>query len=460
MDELLTPGRYEARIDELALPIVPEAALDALQPWGQTGQPQDLQTAIDILKNDYLGPRRTHLFETHSVCTDDIPDPQPPLPRILITEIMYRPAGRPRRRVSRAVQPLAVEAVDLSGWRLDGAGLTIPAGTVVLPQSYVLFVKNDTQFRSSYGGGNFVAAEYKGSLNDFGESLVLRNRFGGVVSSVTYDDVLPWPTTAGNLSLELVDLDQGSEKVANWQASQIAGGSPGAPNSVADSLLAASGPVRQRGVAGQPDGQPGQCGGVRSVDRDVQRLGPRRSCWTALSVERHGLAVDVAVSVRERTVRWLLAADLGRRRECDRRSGAAPHQLHPQSPRRVRRALLRGRDADRLLELRAVARGLLLRTLPRRYGEQRVFPTATPELANLAPSSPLILNEYNAVAPGQAAGQRKHGRILGPRHRQRRRLVRAGRDPGPSRRAGLAAGDDERHRRPRRVVPDADVHAG
>ena len=109
---------------------------------------------------------------------------------------MYNPATSPGVSDHEFVElynPSATEAVDLSGWRLDGVALTIPAGTVILPQSYLVVVRNDALFRAQYGGAKFVAAQYTGSLDDEGETLVLRDR-GGIVSprSRTRSSA-PWP---------------------------------------------------------------------------------------------------------------------------------------------------------------------------------------------------------------------------------------------------------------------------
>ena len=127
-----------------------------------------------------------------------------------------------------------MQLVDGDG-RVDGVALTIPPGTVILPREFVLLVRNDVEFRATYGGGKFVAAEYTGSLRDTGESVALRNPFGAVISSVTYDIAMPWPAgpAGGGTSLELVDTGQGAERVANWAASAAPGGTPGAPNSMA-----------------------------------------------------------------------------------------------------------------------------------------------------------------------------------------------------------------------------------
>jgi hypothetical protein len=235
MDKLLVAGRYEARMDELAPQIAADAALDVLESWGQQGQAQDVYVAADVIRFEYLDPRRLHLFETHAACTLEIPGPQSALPPIQITEILFAP-GDPEAEFVELYNPSSTDAVDISGWRLDGLALTFPGGSVILPESYALVVKNDPVFRATHGGGKYILAQYKGSLNDLGESLVLRNQFGGVVASVQYDAAPPWPDVGGGESLELIDLTQSSDRVANWDASQSVGGTPGLANSVAASL--------------------------------------------------------------------------------------------------------------------------------------------------------------------------------------------------------------------------------
>ena len=74
MDEILqttsTPlqDRYlENRIDELATILADDAALD-LERWGAIyGIVRDFDTAIGLLKTNYVDQRRVHLFETHNI---------------------------------------------------------------------------------------------------------------------------------------------------------------------------------------------------------------------------------------------------------------------------------------------------------------------------------------------------------------------------------------------------------
>lgn len=74
MDEFLQPPdtpvaerHFETRFDELAATLSADAALD-LARWGAGfGTLQNLSTAIDAIKANYLAQRRVHLYETHSI---------------------------------------------------------------------------------------------------------------------------------------------------------------------------------------------------------------------------------------------------------------------------------------------------------------------------------------------------------------------------------------------------------
>ena len=237
MDDLLAPGRYEARIDELAALIGAEATTDKAT-WNQYGVPETLAVAVTRLKDDYLAPRRTHLFETHRV-DGEIPEAQTANPQVVITELMYNPQedrddpddNASDREFLELYNPSPTEAVDLSGWQVEGVDIVIPAGAVILPQSHLLLVRNDVVFRATYGSGHFVAGQYGGKLAGGGERVALLDRAGEVVDEVTYDDVAPWPIAAdgGGPSLELIDPALDNSAPASWAPSLRPGGSPGAP---------------------------------------------------------------------------------------------------------------------------------------------------------------------------------------------------------------------------------------
>jgi hypothetical protein len=233
MDEQLVAGHFESIIDAIVPTIAPEVDLD-IATWGQYGTAETFSQSVDRLKNEYLAVRRTHLFTTHRV-PGEIPEAQSAAPRVVISEIMYNPAGGSDYEFLELYNPSATESVDISSWHVDGLAFTIPRGTVILPSAYALLVKNDVQFRTNYGGGKFVAAQYSGSLANEGETLTLRDRNGIAVASVSYSPDTPWPSGAngGGFSLELVDAAQANAWVANWAQSNVAGGTPGAANSAA-----------------------------------------------------------------------------------------------------------------------------------------------------------------------------------------------------------------------------------
>ena len=70
MSDAIETSNLPEVIEALSARIAQEAELDR-DLWGQFGQPLTLVQATDIIKTQYLEPRRVHLFATHSVC--DIP---------------------------------------------------------------------------------------------------------------------------------------------------------------------------------------------------------------------------------------------------------------------------------------------------------------------------------------------------------------------------------------------------
>jgi spore coat protein CotH len=241
LDELMAPGRYEARIDELAALITDDAAEDRVK-WGTYGINESLATAVSRMKLEYLEVRRTHLLVTHAV-PGGVPPAPSAAPLVVINELMYHPYADPTDPLDDPLlsefvelyNPSATESVDLSGWELQGVGLTIPPGTVILPGAYLLVVSDDVRFREVYGSGHLVVADYGGQLSNGGERIALLDRTGRVVDEVTYDDAPPWPTApdGGGPSLELKDPALDNALAASWAASLLPGGTPGAPNSTA-----------------------------------------------------------------------------------------------------------------------------------------------------------------------------------------------------------------------------------
>ena len=161
------------------------------------------------------------------------PQPQVAKPKVVINEIMYNPPGGSDHEYLELYNPNNY-AVDISGWKIDGTGLTIPQGTVLPSKGYGLVVKNDVAFREHYGGGKFIISEYDGKLANEGETISLLRTDNSLASRVSYK-----PGTSGwagspngqGYSLELIRANANPELAACWAPSAGLNGTPGNTNS-------------------------------------------------------------------------------------------------------------------------------------------------------------------------------------------------------------------------------------
>ncbi len=222
-DQLLVPGKYEDQFDAMVAPYAAEN--DALQvpAWGSP--------TMSIWRTIFgkgLDDRRS-TFALNTMPFGELPTAPKATPTVVINEINYAPAGTGNTEFLELTNT-SDESVDMSGWVIDGIGLTIQPGTVLLPGARVVFVANDVDFRARYGGSAFIGGQYSGALADEGETITVRDG-SRVVDSVTYSPADPWPTAAAGSgsSLELSDPTLDNDTAASWGASAD-GGSPGLLN--------------------------------------------------------------------------------------------------------------------------------------------------------------------------------------------------------------------------------------
>lgn len=179
-------------------------------------------------------------------------DSAPPLVRI--TELMYNPAGGGELEFVELFNagPLTV---DLNGWSFTGINYVFPPGSLIGPGSRLIIAINDAPatWRTKYPGVT-PYAYYGGSLSNSGETVALRNAAGVVISSVTYADKSPWPTSpdGGGYSLEIVDPLGDANDPANWRASKTLGGTPGSLNSATPAPVITLDPQDQTILQGTP----------------------------------------------------------------------------------------------------------------------------------------------------------------------------------------------------------------
>jgi len=247
MDEFLKPPGtsynelfIEKHIDELVAAMTPDVALDYnkwANPWswgGQGGYPRDqsFQYAIDVIKNDYLAVRRTHLFITHNVdragsynipgsYSAFIPNAQPENPTINFGSFEYNPVSNNQdEEYIQLINPNSF-AVDISGWKLTG-GIehTFLPGTVIVAGGSLYVSPNSAAFRArttspSGGQGLFVQGNYKGHLSNWGETINLSTDKDYLIDTLTYagnpsdqqqylriTEIMYHPAQAGNYNEE------------------------------------------------------------------------------------------------------------------------------------------------------------------------------------------------------------------------------------------------------------------
>ena len=128
-------------------------------------------------------------------------------------------------------------------------------GRTMAPGQRILLVNDLAAFELRYGSDYPVAGEYSGDLNNDGEQLVITDAAGEVVLDFTYNDADPWPASADGDGYSLVLINPESlpepSAAASWRTSAVAGGSPGASDSV--DYLSWKGDVGIDSDTGDPD---------------------------------------------------------------------------------------------------------------------------------------------------------------------------------------------------------------
>ncbi|MEM3373306.1 MAG: CotH kinase family protein [Candidatus Anstonellales archaeon] len=121
----------------------------------------------------------------------------------------------------------------------SGINYTFPSNTVIEPNKFVVLASNRKEFNNRYGFYPFD--EYKGKLDNGGETLTLLSAANDTIFSVTYDDVYPWPVEADGQGYSLTANEINSSGNMNdpsyWRKSYSIHGSPGKddlPTSVDD----------------------------------------------------------------------------------------------------------------------------------------------------------------------------------------------------------------------------------
>lgn len=179
-------------------------------------------------------------------------------PDVVINEIMYRSGSGNSFDEFIELYNSSNQPVDLSNWRINkGVSFTFPATTILNANAYIVVAANLSTFSTKYPAVTNVIGPWTGKLSNSGETIQLVNASGSVIDSVTYNNEGDWAVRArGPLdhnhygwiwqadhsntgkSLELISAAMPNQYGANWGASTVVGGTPGAANSIASSNIA------------------------------------------------------------------------------------------------------------------------------------------------------------------------------------------------------------------------------
>jgi len=154
------------------------------------------------------------------------------LPNIVITELHYNPPqGNDHEFIE--LYNAGTSAVNLTNFAItSGIVFTFPTNETIAAGEYIVLANNAATYA---GQGYRVFGWTSGNLSNGGETVTLSDGANNTISTVTYSDSAPWPTTPdGNgPSLSLISPSADLSDPANWFASLADGGSPGQANPTA-----------------------------------------------------------------------------------------------------------------------------------------------------------------------------------------------------------------------------------
>jgi hypothetical protein len=145
-----------------------------------------------------------------------------------ITEIMYNPTGGDDYEFIELKNDGDTD-INLSHMSFEGITFFFPSGTNLPAGEYIVLVQNPIAFTERYPNVP-IGGIYQAQLSNKGEEIILKDKQGGVLISVPYDDEHGWPVSPDGRgdSLVFINLDGDPHNPENWRASARLHGSPGA----------------------------------------------------------------------------------------------------------------------------------------------------------------------------------------------------------------------------------------
>ena len=190
-----------------------------------TVSPGQVVTARTLANGAWSGPIK-------AAFTPGSTDPAELAASLVLSEIMYHPpdlgATNGDDLEFLELQNTGTNMLDLGGLSFGaGIGFTFTNGTLLGSGQFFVLARNADAFASRYPGVP-VNGVYTGKLDNGGDTISLHSPAGATIFSVTYDDIVPWPTTADGSgdSLHRLVLQDDGNNPTNWIGSLPSPGRP------------------------------------------------------------------------------------------------------------------------------------------------------------------------------------------------------------------------------------------
>lgn len=205
--------------------IIDNVEYNNTQPWDET--PDDGGPSLELISPTMDNTNPLNWLHSQNFCgtpgaaNSSICASAPPL--IVINEINYKSGAIDDPDDWVELHNMAGYTVDISNWELrdEGGSFTIPGGTSLLADEYLVLARDLPQFKSVFTGVNNSIGDFGFGLSGGGERLTLHTTSSCLVDHVAYDDVAPWPTapdgTGPTLSLIIPNTDNLIH--TNWESS-------------------------------------------------------------------------------------------------------------------------------------------------------------------------------------------------------------------------------------------------
>ena len=185
-------------------------SLERVNPLEETTDPHNWAASVPASERGTPG-RKNSLFSDGSA------------PPIIINEIHYRPVSGGDDYEYVELYNASAGSVSVTNWEFtNGISFKFLQPTTMGPFSHIVVCKNKERIRTDYGIENVVGDFAEGSsLNNAGETVVLRDNTGRLVDFVAYSDERYWPIASDGYgpSIECISAGRPNSDPANWAAS-------------------------------------------------------------------------------------------------------------------------------------------------------------------------------------------------------------------------------------------------